>query len=83
MSMNLIKRSSLPAETVLDTFERARVGVRTDKKDLDNAHQARSHAKRFWLYMQADCPSATRGQDFACLNQLGKLRSYVALRSAN
>lgn len=82
MPINLSKQSCVPAEVVLNDFERSRAGERTAVKDLDNAHQARSHAKRFCLYMHADQPSAARAQDLSRLYQVDKIRSYVALRSA-
>ncbi|MEQ2257733.1 hypothetical protein ILYODFUR_037805, partial [Ilyodon furcidens] len=61
---------------VLKDFEQFRVGARTARRDLDNAHQSRSHAKRFCLYMLGGMPSFAGQQDLTFLDQMEKLRLF-------
>ncbi|KAK5605275.1 hypothetical protein CRENBAI_017077 [Crenichthys baileyi] len=71
-----ISKSSYLYEIVLKDFERFRVGARTGRRDLDNAHQSRSHAKRFCLYMLGGMPSFAGQQDLTFLDRMEKLRSF-------
>ncbi|XP_035012320.2 LOW QUALITY PROTEIN: histone-lysine N-methyltransferase KMT5C [Hippoglossus stenolepis] len=56
-------------EKILEDYKKFRLGPRVGKKDLDNAHQASSHAHRFCLFMAAGLPMAiTPAEKGVCAN---------------
>lgn len=70
----LINTFFVTAVKALIDFKKFRLGPRTGKKDMDNAHQARSHAHRFCNYMLVGCSTNAGMHDLTFLNQIDRLR---------